>query len=457
VGIRGWVVTALAAVVVVSGLVFVSRPSDSVTAATNGSAPDVPGAMSLGRPAVEEGGNPPTTLTEGEGASASTVTSARDTTASTEGSFEVASRPPDTTTTTIWDPESPTTTTAPEPSSTTTTRGYWPPSTTTTTSRPGPGTPSTTEPPSTTTTTEPPAGFPPQPRIVYTRQVQQDAPYDMDLFASDLDGGNEAQLTRGPGQDKDPAVSPDGRTVAFIRVRTESQATDQVWLMDSDGRNLRMVYSGGPASMADPAWSPDGRSLAITAGYNLAAPPNYRWRVGISVLDLQTGHLTDVTIGTPQLDRDATPAWSPDGTKIAFARQRAEGSDESDYNIFTVNRNGSGLTQITFAPADFRFDSYHWPTWSADGQRMLVYHQGGAGVVILDLDDLEEHPIAGDNDTPGSYCGGTLGPPTWSPDEQFVIFSACQGLRLAATDGSGMWNLDPEDHTQWRWYPSWLH
>jgi Tol biopolymer transport system component len=284
----------------------------------------------------------------------------------------------------------------------------------------------------------------------------------MDLFASDLDGGNEAQLTRGPGQDKDPAVSPDGRTIAFIRGRTDDRTTDQVWLMDADGRNNRMVFAGGPQSMSDPAWSPDGRYLAISAGYNQAPAPYYQWRVGISVLDLRTGGLTDVTFGTPlpYLDRDLMPAWSPDGTRIAFARQGAAGSDRDDYNIYAVNRDGSALTQLTFAPADHHFDAYHWPTWSADGQRMLAYHQypGDGRLVILNLDGTGERTIARDSDNPDGYgCGGTLGSPTWSFDEQVVIFSACQGLRVVNSDGTGLRNLDPKDHTEWRWYADWLH
>jgi Tol biopolymer transport system component len=232
--------------------------------------------------------------------------------------------------------------------------------------------------------------------------------------------------------------------------------------MDPDGRNPRLALANGPESVHDPAWSPDGRYLAISAGYNQAQPPNYTWRIGISVLDLQTGALTHVTSGTPApyWDRDGMPAWSPAGTRIAFTRQGAASSDREDYNIYTVNRDGSGLTQITFAPTDHSYDAYHWPTWSADGRRLLVYHQQSSDgeIVIMNLDGTGRRTIARDQqnpDPPG--CGGTLGSVTWSPDEQFVIFGACQGLRVVGSDGTGLRNLDPKDHTQWRWYADWLH
>jgi len=455
--VRNWgrIVAAVIVVVAVSGVIVVTRsPDDALTAGTTGSAPDVPAAGSLGAP--EPGGSPvgaATTATAGTSvAPASTATSGPAASrGDEEPTVEAASRRRPTTTTTSG--EGPTSTTA--PAETTTTTGS--PPTSTTTSRPSPGTPSSTAPSSTTTSFRPPDPAA-QPRIVYMREV--DAPFDVDLFASDLDGRHEVALSDGPELDKEPAVSPDGRTIAFIRGRPDDRTSDQVWLMDADGRNSRMVFVGTPQSLSNPAWSPDGRFLAMSAGYNLAQPPNYNWRVGIAVLDLQTGGFTDVTYGTPVLDRDLMPAWSPDGGRIAFSRQGAAGSDRDDYNVYVVNRDGSGLTQITSAPADRAYDAFHWPTWSSDGKRMLLYHQGTSdgGLIILNLDGTGQRTIPSDSQNPdGAGCGGTLNSPTWSPDEQVVLFSACQGLRVVNSDGTGLRKLDPKDHTKWRYAADWLH
>lgn len=69
------------------------------------------------------------------------------------------------------------------------------------------------------------------------------------------------------------------------------------------------------------------------------------------------------------------PVWSPDGKRVAFESARA--SPDGRYAIFVVNRDGSGLVQIT----DYALNANH-PVWSHDGKRM-----------VLTTDPTEKSPV----------------------------------------------------------------
>ena len=278
------------------------------------------------------------------------------------------------------------------------------------------------------------------------RQVEQDAPYDMDLFSATVDGRDERRLTVGPARDEYPAWSPDGRTIAFTR---SVDGRDELWLMDPDGSDQRPVTAGGAALKRWPAWSPDGRYLAYQSGF-WSAP---YWTLRIAVVDLSTGGVSHVTAGPD----DRFPSFSPDGTQLAFGGR--SGNDDSDFDLFLVNRDGSGLRNVTNAPRDYSGESYQFPKWNAAGNRLLVYYQRPEGGTILTMDLQGEHrtPITTDGAQPagGPGCGGTLQYPSWSPDEDAVVFNGCDGLRVVNVDGTGLRRLDPAAVADWRWQADW--
>jgi Tol biopolymer transport system component len=88
-----------------------------------------------------------------------------------------------------------------------------------------------------------------------------------------------------------------------------------------------------------------------------------------------------VPLETPPLQGRA-PVWSPDGKQLAFESDR--GNPDGHYAVFIINRDGSGLTQVT----DFTLDATH-PVFSRDGRHLVfAYGQPGAnttGIAILDL------------------------------------------------------------------------
>lgn len=140
--------------------------------------------------------------------------------------------------------------------------------------------------------------------------------------------------------DTDPAVSPDGRQIAFISNRT---GENDLYVMRSNGSAITRLTEHGEA--ADPAWSPlraDGSAQLL-----------YRHAGGLTIIEANGTNEQQIVN-----DPDAMQtAWSPDGTRIAFASTR-----NGNAEIYVINRDGSALTPLTSeASADTS------PTWSSDG------------------------------------------------------------------------------------------
>ena len=130
---------------------------------------------------------------------------------------------------------------------------------------------------------------------------------------------------------RDPAVSPDGRRVAFsMNERSESVLAVQAAVPDA---LAEVVWRGERFDQAyQPAWSPDGRRIAFSA-----------WRKGgfrdILVIELATGQVTEVTA-----DRaiDMEPAWSADGRYLVFDSDRTGIS-----NIYAFDTHDGALWQVS--------------------------------------------------------------------------------------------------------------
>ncbi|MGC5053221.1 hypothetical protein ACLQ2S_17405 [Micromonospora sp. DT48] len=232
------------------------------------------------------------------------------------------------------------------------------------------------------------------------------------------------------------AYSPDGQRIAVSRFETvDGVRTERIWIADADGGRPRLLPIAGRGRgdrETDPAWSPDGTRLALVRSSPGDGPDAPRSPSRIEVVDADTGRLQlelPVPDALAALD-DTQPAWSPDGTRLAFTRGTYQG--DAMTHIWTADA-GDGLDQIDLteticgggcAVVD---DS---AAFSPDGTRLVVNREAD-GLLLVDLDGGNCRLLlpAG-----GGSCAGPVpdrddGPHqprdvAWSPEGGRLVFSA---------------------------------
>jgi hypothetical protein len=185
-----------------------------------------------------------------------------------------------------------------------------------------------------------------------------------DLYVMRSDGKAVRRLTHFDGGVEAPDWSPDGSVIAFSafdREGSQSKGSD-IYTIRPDGTHLRRLTKLGIAT--DPSWSPDGKRIVFSVGRN-----GNLWVMTASGASLR--QLTHA----PSTVRDVTPSWSPDEKRIAFARR-----DDSSGDIFVVDANGSHLRQVTTSGGDCRS-----PAWTPSGKGILFSARYGGNPDIFSI------------------------------------------------------------------------
>ena len=167
---------------------------------------------------------------------------------------------------------------------------------------------------------------------------------DAGIFTIDMDGSNRINLTNSPETDTHPSWSPDGSRIAFARDTGSGSITFLIYTMNADGTNpTRWNGSGSSGNLGDldPSWSSDGNRIAAILN---------RFPVDSSDLCIMNADGTRYTIDFV-IERDhISPAWSPDGTKLAFGGVVDPYVQFTNSEIYTINADGSGITRLTNTP-----------------------------------------------------------------------------------------------------------
>ncbi len=218
----------------------------------------------------------------------------------------------------------------------------------------------------------------------------------------DIKIGRTQQITHAPGIEIDPAISPDGKMMAYA-AGPESQMHLYIRQI-AGGRTIRLTESF-PGNHRWPQWSPDGTSIAFQSGG------------AIYVVPALGGIPKRLVEKTPEVIV-RTPSWSPDGKQIAYVQDR---------NIYVCSVDGDESRKIAEA-----FEPYSL-NWSPDGSK-IAYVSGNPGFIF-------GRPIIGNIAPSSIWMVSTIKgvpiqmtnniylnvSPVWTPDGRNLLFVSNQG------------------------------
>jgi Tol biopolymer transport system component/DNA-binding winged helix-turn-helix (wHTH) protein len=273
------------------------------------------------------------------------------------------------------------------------------------------------------------------------------------LFLYSVEDGSHRPLTRPPTgsySDTNPALSPDGRSLAFLR-GPESLSQD-LYVMPLDptmspSGEPRRVFTSGNRFALNPAWTPEGREIIVAAG---ETEITRLWRVPVSgkgdasviasagdgammpafasdgrlAFTRTHGNRSIWTLDLPAYRKDGSPMrrwpasssrvdfnprFSPDGRRVAFVSNRS-----GAYQIWAANRDGSSTVQLTFVTSPMLGP----PNWSPDGSTLVFDMEQNAR--------FEVYSISAAGGTPRRLIGsrGQDGVPSFSRDGQWIYFTS---------------------------------
>ena len=206
-----------------------------------------------------------------------------------------------------------------------------------------------------------------------------------EIYVMGADGSEPTNITQHDAWDSSPAWSPNGRRIAFVSDRNGDRElykggglyNADIFLMNADGTGVEQLTFDPGNGAGGPAWSPDGSSIAFVSSGEIFA-------IELASGDVRLLSNSDLSVGSP--------SWSPDGAWIAYIEVDAQ----SEFShVWVMAADGSEARQLTFG--NFWEQS---PTWSPDGTHIafgrIVDMETRYDIYMVPLDGDPEERVTDD-------------------------------------------------------------
>lgn len=222
--------------------------------------------------------------------------------------------------------------------------------------------------------------------IVFSGKTPKDQGLHFHIWTLPIGGGKPERLTESPAgcTDMFPCWSPDGKSVAFVRTRTNKNYAElfsetNIYIVDRTGGEPRRLTSEAAQVAPCPiAWSPDGKLLAYYVMFENMFEPVIRGGT-INVIPVDGGEPR--VIGKVQgIQVNKELAWSPDSQRIAFNSNR-----DDDRVIKVISLRDGSIVDIETDLA--KMTIYHLD-WSPDGKKLVFGGYTGGGSEFWLMEDF---------------------------------------------------------------------
>jgi Tol biopolymer transport system component len=247
------------------------------------------------------------------------------------------------------------------------------------------------------------------------------------------------QLTHNDVLDTYPSWSPDGSRIVF---QSNRDGGSEIYVMDADGSD-QVRLTNTDDGETDSVFSPDGAQIAFTRWHGVPAVPEI-WVMDSDGTDQHEVSTLPPSPGDPYPLRGQSmePAWSPDGSRIAFTTRRT-----GNYDIWVMAPDGSAQRPIFVDPLNDDVE----PDWFPGGSRLVVRTTSSdSQLIVVNAED-------GTSQSLGAVSSAVK--PVWSPDGTQIVFSTrVEGhYQLAVIPAEGgapsLLTTSAADHELAAWQP----